>query len=218
MKLPRSFSILSLLLLTTILALSLTVYFDRIAIHQANLENKQLNESIGAFEIKDQSQIHVRSLRKTHKMCWEFRIYVPAGESCTFNFGDGIVSKGTTHPLPLRTRTIEGSGEQQIVSFQIRRVGSGKEWGVNDIGGSGQAVCTDPDRFHWLSQVEEIQRLGDGPLGSRHGPVQLIDTEKESVVWMQSENEYHAFDSNSGARPRVFMAWVEAIKGETQGK
>ena len=210
MRPPRSFSLLTLLLTTAILALSITIYVDRISLTKAHLQNKRLADSVGEFQIEDRCQIYVRSLRKQHKMCWEFRIYVPPGESCTFHYGDGILNDEMPHPAALTSREIEGSDEQTVVSLQIRRVGSGTEWGVNNIG-VGQLVCTDPKRFHWLSQVEEMQELRR-EFGNQHGDVQIVESGIEKVVWMQSEKEYHAFDPDAGKQPRVFMAWITPNK------
>ena len=204
MKPPRSFSILSLMLATAIFAMAVVIYFDRIELTKVSRKRDKLSASLGIMAIGDPELIHVRRLRQTHKMCWDFLIYVPPGKSCTFNFGDGVIARGATNPTPLRTREMLGSIEQQTVSLQIRRVGT-EWWGVNDIGGTGQAVATDPMRYRWLSQVEEHQFFPD----RGHGEIQTFNVDEVGIAWVQSETEYAGFDAEAGKPPRTFMAWIE---------
>jgi hypothetical protein len=76
-KQPVRFSLLSLLLVTAIVALALALFLTRSQLHEVQAESKRLKDQFGELSITDSSQVHLISIPTAEAMHWRWRVYLP---------------------------------------------------------------------------------------------------------------------------------------------
>ena len=212
MKIPRSFSLLTLLLLTSVVALAIVVYSTRTELSQLKTLNEKLSQQTGFIEINDPTQLHIRKLRYNVPMTFNFQVYAPRGQSYALKIGEGIVNKESGYPPLVIAGKIEGGEDQGTVILNLRRIGTGwilRDFGeFNDMGG---AFCDDSERFHWLEQNLETSF---SMIGQNHGSTETFDASSSVTLWQRSENDGSGIGPIPKVdveNPRVFMIWLEPI-------
>ncbi|WP_425399821.1 hypothetical protein [Aeoliella sp.] len=75
---PR-FSLLTLVLVTTIVALAVAVFLQYQELGPLREENRRLRYEVGELDVEDASQVHVVSVKKAGGYHWQWRIHLPKG-------------------------------------------------------------------------------------------------------------------------------------------
>jgi hypothetical protein len=79
LKRPVRFSLLSLVLLTTIVALAIAVVMMHSRLREAEAELERLKDQFGELSINDRSQVQAISVPTAEAWNWRWRIYLPGG-------------------------------------------------------------------------------------------------------------------------------------------
>lgn len=77
---PRQFSIIHLLLITTIIALSITVTMLYREVGPMRQELKRLRSEVGELHIEDPRKLHAVRVETDQNLDWKWRIWVPEGK------------------------------------------------------------------------------------------------------------------------------------------
>ena len=213
MKIPSSFSLLTLLLLTTIVAMAFAVYSTRSELLQSEMLNEKLVQQTGFIELADPTQLHIRKLQYNVPLTFSFQVYAPPGHSYALNIGEGIVGNESGYPPLIISGKILGEGNQGTVILNLHRIGSG--WVLGDFGelsDTGNVFCDGGERFQWLAlslgkSFHSISR-------QNHGSLETFDASSSVILFQQSENDGIAITSmvnDEVVNPRLFMIWLEPI-------
>lgn len=87
--LPR-FSLLTLVLATTIVALGITVYLQHRELAPLRMENQRLRAEIGELTVEDPSKLHVIAVEKPGGYRWEWRIHYPEGHDWWIHLAEHV--------------------------------------------------------------------------------------------------------------------------------
>lgn len=169
------FSLLNLVLMTTIVSLGVTVYMLYQEVAPLRAEVKRLRDEVGELHIEDKTKLHAIRVETENELEWKWRIWLPEGTSYKLRgFGDDIPLE--SFPEMGGTIYLREPGEH-VVRWLIKHdpkndrwegrlhhdgssVGSDTqpwvEWGHWSASGSGVGTSTkvyDPDE-----QVELVRR------------------------------------------------------------
>lgn len=143
--LPRRlrFSLLTLLLVTTIVAMGVTIFLQWRALEPMRRELKQLREENGNLWIEDPSKIHAIRGATDREFYYRFRVYVPQGRSYFTRYGsldiplEGTPKLGNRHLLHPGENIITVRHQQSWDKDCDEPLPSIRFWGrVNDRGWS----------------------------------------------------------------------------------
>lgn len=91
----RQFSLLNLVLITTVVALSVTVYLLDSEVGPLRQEVKRLRDEVGELHIEDKSKLHAIRVDTDNSLEWKWRVWVPEGTICKVrSTGDAIPAEG----------------------------------------------------------------------------------------------------------------------------
>jgi hypothetical protein len=206
MKRFASFSLLTLFLLTTIIALLFSHSRLRAKLREAEQLNHYFCELTGYIEIQDKRKLHLRRLKQTLPLIFSYQIFVPPGVTYAIHVGEGSLSANSAFPEKCLSGKVVGSDVQGALVISVRRIGKG--WIMREMGQHakmGGAYFGDAERFLWLErESESSERILDKLL---FGPTTVHDP-TETIVLFESENSR---SHGLGDRPRKFVIWIEPI-------
>ncbi len=203
------------MLIAAIVALSLVVYSSRLELGRSRSFANNLVEQTGYIQVRDPSHLHVRQLRRSVPMTWCFQVLAPVGKSFAPNIGEGIIDNDTGYPPKLISGKIVGSGQQGIVTLNLRRIHPGNDsaWILRDFGkinDMGGVIFSDAGRFDWLEQKLETSP----PIDEYHQATRKFDNSTPAVLWKQTVNDATDLEEKPLVKmenPRAFMIWLEPI-------
>lgn len=230
MKTTRSFSLLTFLLLSGVVALSVAIYSANKEVAQSREMVKTQGEQMGFLVEEDDTKLHFRRLGGYPQMSFAFRYQLPKQKKYQLHIGSGPVEPQSGHPPSLMSTEISQDQSQRtlIVSLQKMPTHKGIRWTIQCIDGSKliSMICDDEFEFTWL-QTYLAAFPTDDQVGNAfnfftnapsmvrgHGDVQVIDADKETILYKRGEFHPSALDSLTEDMKRdreTFMIWVEPI-------
>ncbi len=182
---PRfRYSLLSLLLFTTIVALIVSHVRTSMKLSAATAELRMLRLETGYLAVSDPDKIHAIELPTLEEKTWKWRIYVPDGKRATVSHAFNKIPK---EGLPKREGRTGGLGfidsGETIVTAAFRKGAEG-QWQLiveatsfaegQSRGGTSTRTNMSPDRLSWLDvsrghRTQGVSRTtsvmnGDDPL------------------------------------------------------
>jgi hypothetical protein len=193
------FSLLNLVLMTTIVALGVTVYLLQQRVAPLEAEVKRLRDEVGELNIQDPSKLHAIQVQTDNQLEWKWRIYVPEGVSYAVrSYGNQIPEDN--FPQWGGTMYLREPGEH-VLRYVIRYDPEGDRWE-----GSLQMKSGSVGSHHqpWVTWK------GRGSTSSGVGmTTQVFEPDKRVLITRRRYED----DSNPPAKPTDplpgFMIWLE---------
>lgn len=114
------FSLLTLVLLTTIVALAVTVALLYRELAPLRTEVRQLRKETGQLLIDDPSKLHVIGVETYNDWAWKWRLWVPAGRTIRFGFAAQEIPKQGEFPSPRALNVPpKPEGREMLVTARI---------------------------------------------------------------------------------------------------
>lgn len=117
---PTRFSLLSLVLVTTIVALAVTVALLYCQLAPLRSEVRQLREETGQLVIEDRAKLHVIGIETYNDWAWKWRLWVPVGRTVQLHFAAKEIPKQGKFPshrrLELETKP---EGREALVTARV---------------------------------------------------------------------------------------------------
>ena len=143
------FSLLALLLLTTIVGLGTTLTLLYSSRQELRREMKLLRESRGQLYIEDETRLHAIGIESPGSRQWRFRVYVPSGQRYgVFVHNDAIPKVGVS--AGQEVVEILEPGEHVVAYQVIQDSGGGDPFGALTIDG----VSSSSGRHPWAAWVD----------------------------------------------------------------
>jgi hypothetical protein len=238
MKSVRSFSLLTFLLFSGVVALSVAIYSANNEVKETRALMKKYSDEMGYITTEDDagSKLHVRRLGGYPQMSFGFRYQLPKKRTYTMRIGSGVIDPDTGFPPTLSRREISNDESQGtlIVSLQKMPTRLGTTWTVQAIDGNvlGTKTCDDANEFTWLQTYLAAFPIGDGvgnfiqpfPTASvmiGHQAVQTYEPDEVVVLFKKSEFHPSAVASLSPEQiknRRTVMIWLEPIAPESKSQ
>ncbi len=191
---PR-FSLLTLLLVISIVALAATVVVQRrnlrplmIELGALREENGALRTEVGALSIGDPTKLHVIAVPVEGQYVWKWRVWVPAGQSVAVRVRHGAIPEKGVPQAPQCTLGL--SEGEHVIRYTVQRDSQDGSWGASlrtESGGcsTGVGVVPWPEWDDWDS-------VGDGVgaktvVGEPKKPLVLLRHRvgSDSKAWVQ---------------------------------
>jgi hypothetical protein len=192
------FSLLTLLLVTAIVALSVTVAMLYRELGPLREEVSRLRNEVGELNVEDPTKLHAIRVETDNELEWKWRIWIPEGASYRLR-GDGGPVPKEGYPMTGGTMYLREPGEH-VIRYQIRRdprdgrwngslhtqTGSvGKdhqpwvEWSSRTSTGSGVGTST---RSYEIDQRVEIIRHR---VSQANSSANIEDPAAGFIVWLE---------------------------------
>ena len=222
MKSTRSFSLLTFLLLSGVVALSVAIYSANKEVAQSREMVKTQGEQMGFLVEEDDTKLHFRRLSGYPQMSFAFRYQLPKKKRYKLYIGSGPVDPQSGHPPSLMSTEISQDESQRtlIVSLQKMPTTLGVKWTIQCIDGSKlkSKVCDDEFEFTWLqtylAAFPTDDQIGGTSRVMGHGQVNAIDSDEEVILYKRGEFHPSALDSLTDQMKRdreTFKIWLEPI-------
>ncbi|MEN0109187.1 MAG: hypothetical protein AAF805_00545 [Planctomycetota bacterium] len=155
---PR-ISLLSLLLLTAVVALAATVALQWQELGPLRAENRRLRDEVGELSIDDPAKLHAIRVDTGEPRTWKWRVWVPDGKAYRVCLADRAIP---TNGFPDKDGSliVDRPGEG-VITFAIRRAIDGEGWRAKLSGGSG-SLGTGGDDLDWAGEASAATYRGVG--------------------------------------------------------
>ena len=195
------FSILNLLLLTTIVALSVTVAMLYRAIGPMRQELLQLRNEVGRLHIEDPTKLHAMQVQTDNELEWKWRIWVPEGKGYRVRSHGGLVAK-EGFPSDGGTIYLRESGEH-VIRYRILRDPRDGHWygSMHAPGGS-----VGKDQQPWVKWRSRTSTSGGVSSSTRS----FDSTAKRVEIIRHRVSETAKSSLNIEDPAAGFMIWLES--------
>lgn len=127
--LPR-FSLTTLVLLTTVVAMGITIATLWRELAPLRAENRRLRDEVGELSIEDRTKLHAIRVANTGELIWKWRVWLPAGRRYRLR-SDGGPLQVSEEGFPEEGGSMyleppESPGEEIWVEYRIRQDRDGK--------------------------------------------------------------------------------------------
>jgi hypothetical protein len=120
------FSLLTVLLLTTIVALTLTIGILYREVRVLRKETSQWRSEYGVLTVDDPSKVHAIQIRENKDLSWAWRVFIPAGSKINLDYTmRNIPREG--FPESFGGMRSPASGEH-VIRFSIRKDPKTEQW------------------------------------------------------------------------------------------
>jgi hypothetical protein len=194
---PR-ISLLSVLLLTTIVALAIVIALFWREVGPLRAEARQLRNEVGKLTIDDPTKVAAIQFHRRDDNLWRWRVWIPAGHSYRLRWVEAAIPCTDFPAVADFTRTLSGSGEN-VVSYRI----DGKGWSTLDA--FGEIVQGKQHNWNWAGGLSEEEGIGDS--------TETYDPEEPIVLTRQRDiSSFIARPVNTDDPADGFMIWLEPVK------
>lgn len=155
------FSILTLLLITAIVALVLTVVQLYRDLSPLRTEVQQLREETGQLAISDPAALQAIGVETYSDWAWKWRIWIPAGKAYSVHYAASDIPPRREYPANTRSFDLpaEQEGREVVLTARIDRKPTGEFRLAISRGGMTSYLPVPEGASGWLTQ---------GPKGSSH--------------------------------------------------
>jgi hypothetical protein len=239
MKFPRSFSLLTLLMLFTIAGIVAALYRANHEVARTRADFKRYSEEMGFIDVMDgdESKLHIRRLAGYPLMSFGFRYYLPAKKKFILHVGSGVADPETGLPPVVFSAPLTCSNEQGTLVVNLEKLPTkyGTCWIVDTIIDNqlSRRYCQDPDEFTWLQTYLSVfsnDQLIGRPFQSLdiaaaqiggHSPVAVISDEEFVEVFCQKEFHPSAvpvIPKEMLEQRKIFQVWLAPIEEDDPEK
>lgn len=122
------FSLLNLVLMTTIVALGITVFLQYRELAPLRVEVRQLREETGQLVVDDPTKLQAIGIDTYNDWAWKWRIWIPAGKAYRVRSATADIPKRGQFPSNVGFSTLgaEPEGRELVLSARIERKPSGE--------------------------------------------------------------------------------------------
>lgn len=204
-KSPRraSFSLLTVLLVTAIVALSIVVAKLYVELKPLRAQLKQLRDEVGELSVEDESKVYAISVRTADDFTWKWRVWIPEGRQYLLHYtSESIPKQG--YPRSHGTITIVRAGEMWIEYRITRGPRSGK---MTDKLSASTGSSVGSSEQSWVDS--RSVSTGDGVGRS------TTEFEPDEVVLLNRHRVSTTVNSSSMVEDpsQGFMVWLEPTTG-----
>lgn len=209
-----SFSILTLLVIVTIAALSVALYSANSTALTTQRQLDELTDKTGLIPIDDPSMVYVRPLHRPAPMVFTYQLAIPATKQFKLLVGEGV---GDSIDI-LCSNEISGPASgfshppQRTISIYVRETAVGWYVGYVNAGGSGSRLVANK-HFNWMEHIDKVS-ISWNPPPSVQRRVESYTADETIRLLSVDENDRRAFPPNSKKaidNPRRFEIWLEPI-------
>lgn len=144
--LPR-FSLLTVFLLTTIVAMAITIALLWRDVRPLRADNRRLRDEVGELAIDDPMKIHAIQVRTKEDLVWKWRVWVPEGVSVNAHCQWGKVPRVG---LPPSNNSLLITSGEHWIELSARKDRDNKNWeGSLATDGASIGTIIQPDE-HWF--------------------------------------------------------------------
>ena len=192
------FSLLTLLLVMAIVALSITVAMLYVELGPLRKEVAELRTEVGRLNIEDPTKLHVMRVESDNDLEWKWRIWIPEGASYRLRSSGGSVPK-QGFPTDGGTMYLREPGEH-VIRYVIRRNPRDDQWYgrlQTEIGSVGS------DQQPWVEWASMSARsAGPGSATQSFDADQRVEIIRHRVSQAKSSEDID--DPAAG-----FLIWLE---------
>lgn len=221
MKIRRSFSLFTLLLIATIAGLAFALYQAKVELSKKSSQLTRYSEDLGFIDGSNETQFYFRRLGGYPPMSYAFRYQLPKGERYDLKVGAGPADLKNGRPPVVFERELSSESSQGTVVVSVRRR-AGKDanhaWSVeysdNDFSCSGDVE--ESGKFDWLELQNRI-----GPVNASfqnagsHGSTRMLEGKKDFIVLhaeYELDNPRASASVDFEKRYQTFLIWLERRK------
>ena len=233
-KRTRSFSLLTFLLVSGVVALSVAIYSanNDVAEMKAKVKSTMENQGkeMGFLYVPDETMLHVRRLGGYPQMSFAYRYQLPVNKQFNVCIGSGITDPETglsERVLLNRTLGLDKHEGILVVSLSKMYTPQGVTWSVELLNNQflERVNCTNSREFDWLqtylAAFPTDDQLGNGVyrntpnIAQWHGDIQSFEADELSVIY--SKGEFHP-SALASAPPellknrKTMTIWLEPIE------
>lgn len=234
MKLPRSFSLLTFLMLATIAAIAVALYQANIKVAQTGADFLRYSNEMGFIAVpeEEESKLHFRRLAGYPLLSFGFRYHIPKDKQFTVHIGSGVADPDTGLPPVIFSTSLTNNTEQGTLVVNLAKMPTpyGKCWVVDTIvdRNLSRDFCKNPHEFTWLqtylSAFPDGQstaapysfrpELFNAPIGG-HGAISVYD--EEDFVSLYRQKEFHSsavpsIPQEMLEQRKIFQIWLTQTK------
>lgn len=196
---PR-FSLLTLVLVTTIVALAVSVGLLYREVGPLRIEVKRLRAEVGELDVRDKSKIHAIQVPSGSKLEWKWRIWIPEGITYSLRSSGGDIPK-EGFPEFGGTMYLREPGEH-VIRYVIERDPKRDGWAGKLVHDSGSVGSNPQPWVEWSSWT------GSG--GGVGSTTEVFEPGDRVVLARQRyENGDNPPKDPNGPLPG-FMIWLES--------
>ena len=193
------FSLLTLLLVMAIVAMSITVAMLYVELRPLRKEVAELRAEVGRLNIEDPTKLHVMRVDTDNELEWKWRIWVPEGASYALRGSGGSVPQ-EGFPTDGGTMYLREPGEH-VVRYLIRRDPKDNGWyGSLHLVGSGSVGKQNQPWVDWSSRTATSSGPGSATKTFETG--ERVEIIRHRVSQAKSSADIE--DPSAG-----FMVWLE---------
>ena len=228
MKFPRSFSLLTFLMVATIVAIAFALYQANNEVAETRAKFARYSEEMGFIDVVDKSRLHFRRLGGYPMMGFAFRYHLPESAEYVLHIGSGIADPKTGIPPDVFSCPLTCENEQGtlVVNLEQMPTNFGKRWVVDTIieDRLSRHICDDPIEFTWLqtylhsfpeeSGMSYRSAFNSVATGGHHATsIEAVD--KDVILYRKQEFHPSAEKSLTDELLRnrkTFQIWLEPVK------
>jgi hypothetical protein len=197
---PR-FSMLTIVLLMAIVALSLALWTRHRELVPLRSEVRKLRNEVGPLSIEDESKFHAVRAPSHDEYTWRWRIWIPAGQKYRVTYvGEKIPASGLSTPRV--NATLSESGEH-VVEYRIRPDVRSGVWSDLLRAGNVGVGSSQQEWVSWKQKTSTTAGVGESTQNFEPG---------EPIVLARHRVSQTANDSGSIEDPSAgFLIWLELI-------
>ncbi|QDU87601.1 hypothetical protein Pla175_09660 [Pirellulimonas nuda] len=199
---PR-FSLLNLLLLTTIVALGLTTGMLWREVGPLRQEVQQLRNETGKLIVEDPTRLAAVQCPQTDELSWKWRVWLPAGHNYLVRTAgdDGGQVVPATGFIPSLSGQVLESGTENVIEYRIRRDLQTDVWrGSVRIAGQLRVTSGNHDWVDWPMRCSKT--------GGVNGTTESQDAKNPMVLMRFQIAEVNRSDEIPDPA-RGFLIWIE---------
>lgn len=195
---PR-FSLLTLVLVTTIVALAICVGMLYREVGPLRSELKRLRDELGELDVRDKSKIHAIHVPSGSKLEWKWRIWIPEGATYSLrSSGENIPDSG--FPEFGGTVYLREPGEH-VIRYVIERDPRRGGWAGKLVHDSGSVGSDAQPWVEWSGWAASKEGVGDS--------TEVFEPDSR-VVLIRRRYENHDNPPKNPADPLPgFMIWLD---------
>lgn len=235
MKPPRSFSLLTLLLIATMITVGFAAFKANSEVLKTRALYNKYSEEMGFLRIQDDTKLHVRKLGGYPQMSFAYRYKLPNNLRYKLKIGSGVIDPKSGYPPELISiEPTSGDIEQGTLVVSLVKIHTlpGDRWIIQCIDGTrlNSKTCDDEFEFAWLqsylaafptddqaSSYNSYIRTGKLPMhpGMKvegNGKMKVFDSGEDVVLYRRGEFHPSALASLTEKMKKdceTFMIWLE---------
>lgn len=198
---PPRFSLRSLVVAITFVAMAIALWQLYIELAPLRSEVARLRNEVGELSVEDDSKLHAIEIPQRDEFTWKWRVWIPAGRKYELLVrSENIPKEGL--PMPEGTITISEFGEMWVM-YRIARDPRDNTWRGSTSTRTGSVGSDQHDWVEWGSRVSTDEGVNQSTLVGDPAKPLVLARKRVSKTVTSSQN---IEDPAAG-----FMIWLNPI-------